>query len=199
LIVRELLFGPRRFKDIAQSLPGIGTNLLASRLKRLENVGVLRKRTLPPPAGSAVYELTDRGQELGPAVEALANWGLTLMKNAAEDEFVGVVPLMGSLVLLFNRDSDATPLAGELHVSDEIVHVSTQGREITVAPGPADAAEVVLAGEPKTIIRLLGNPDSIHEAVLSGRLSVVKGDIETARRLVSRFHSLEGVATAATG
>jgi DNA-binding HxlR family transcriptional regulator len=198
LIVRELLFGPRRFKDIAQSLPGIGTNLLASRLKRLEEMGVLRKRALPPPAGSTVYELTDRGQELHPAVAALAEWGLTLMRNAAEDEFVGVVPMMGALVLLFNRDSDVGPVSGELHVADEIVQVSIQGREITVAPGPADAAEVVLVGEPKTIIRLLGNPDSLKQAILSGGLSVVEGEIDTARRLVGGFHSIQQAATTAT-
>src|SRR5258707_5122757 len=64
LLVRELVFGPKRFTDLRDGLPGIGPNVLSQRLKELEEVGVLRHRTLPPPAGSAVYELTDWGYEL---------------------------------------------------------------------------------------------------------------------------------------
>ena len=64
LIIRELLAGPRRFKDLIDGLPEISTNLLSERLKNLEQQGLLRHRVLPPPAGSAVYELTPVGQAL---------------------------------------------------------------------------------------------------------------------------------------
>src|SRR5216117_1868167 len=76
LIVRELAIGPRRFKDLIDDLPGIGTNLLAARLKELERHGILGRRTLPPPAGSKVYELTERGRSLFAALIPLAQWGL---------------------------------------------------------------------------------------------------------------------------
>src|SRR3712207_1800042 len=64
LIIRELIAGPRRFKDLMDGLPGISTNLLSERLKSLEQQGMLRRRTLPPPAGSTVYELTETGHGL---------------------------------------------------------------------------------------------------------------------------------------
>ena len=75
LVVRELVLGPKRFTDLQAGLPGIGTNILSARLRELEESGVVARRTLPPPAASAVYELTPYGRELEPAVYALGRWG----------------------------------------------------------------------------------------------------------------------------
>ncbi len=75
LIVRELLRGPKRYTDLVEGMPGIGTNILAARLKELEQGGILRKRKLPPPAASTVYELTEYGAELEEPLYALARWG----------------------------------------------------------------------------------------------------------------------------
>src|SRR6187455_2871344 len=75
LVVRELLLGPRRFTDLRAGLPAASPNVLSQRLDELEEVGVLEKRTLPPPAGSTVYELTAWGRELEPVILALARWG----------------------------------------------------------------------------------------------------------------------------
>lgn len=75
LVVRDLLLGPRRYGDLVEALPGIGTNLLAKRLRELEDVGVVEKVLLPPPANAPAYRLTDAGRELEPAVHALARWG----------------------------------------------------------------------------------------------------------------------------
>jgi DNA-binding HxlR family transcriptional regulator len=79
LVVRELLTGPKRFKDLLEGLPGIGTNLLAARLKDLEGYGVVHRTTLPPPAGSKVYELTELGSSLELVVAALGRWGLEFL------------------------------------------------------------------------------------------------------------------------
>src|ERR687886_1410274 len=76
LIVRELLQGPKRYTDLAEKLPGIGTNILAGRLKDLEGCGVITKRRLPPPAASQVYELTPYGKALKSAVRGAAVWGV---------------------------------------------------------------------------------------------------------------------------
>ena len=87
LIVRELLHGPKRYTDLAEGLPGIGTNILAARLRDLEADGVVTKKTLPPPAASRVYELTDYGLELKPVMRELALWGArSLGPPTAEDE-----------------------------------------------------------------------------------------------------------------
>src|SRR4029450_8110191 len=64
LIVRELLGGQKRYTALAAALPGIGTNILAARLKDLEQAGVIQKRRLPPPAAASVYELTPYGDRL---------------------------------------------------------------------------------------------------------------------------------------
>jgi DNA-binding HxlR family transcriptional regulator len=75
LVVRELMHGPKRYTDLVDSLSGIGTNILAARLRDLEAHGVVTRRTLPPPAASRVYELTDYGRDLRPALRELALWG----------------------------------------------------------------------------------------------------------------------------
>ncbi len=87
LLVRELLTGPKRFKDLLDGLPGIGTNLLTGRLKALEEEGILRRATLPPPAGSKVYELTELGRSLEPVIVELSRWGAGLLGTPhAEDD-----------------------------------------------------------------------------------------------------------------
>src|SRR5471032_2176660 len=78
LVVRELLLGPKRFKDLLTALPAMGTNRLADHLKGLQAAGVVAKRTLPPPAGVHVYELTDSGERLRPAIYCLGAWGWQL-------------------------------------------------------------------------------------------------------------------------
>jgi DNA-binding HxlR family transcriptional regulator len=75
LIVRDLLEGPRRFTDLRSGLPRIATNVLSARLKQFETAGVVRRRVLPRPDGSVVYELTDYGRELEDVVVSLDRWG----------------------------------------------------------------------------------------------------------------------------
>ncbi len=79
LVVRELLLGPKRYTDLLDGLPGVGTNVLSVRLRELEEAGILAREKLPPPAASTVYVLTDDGVALRPVVDALARWGLRLM------------------------------------------------------------------------------------------------------------------------
>src|SRR5260370_38904777 len=76
LLVRELPFGPRRYRDLATGLPEIPSNVLAARLKDLQAAGVVTRRTLPAPTDVSVYELTDAGRALQPALKELLDWGL---------------------------------------------------------------------------------------------------------------------------
>ncbi|MFJ3443868.1 winged helix-turn-helix transcriptional regulator [Streptomyces sp. NPDC086081] len=75
LIVRELLAGPRRYTDLHADLPGVSTDVLASRLRDMERDGLATRRRLPPPGAANVYELTPRGRELLPVLQALGEWG----------------------------------------------------------------------------------------------------------------------------
>jgi DNA-binding HxlR family transcriptional regulator len=75
LIVRELLLGPKRFTDLRAGLPHVGPDVLTQRLKDLDATGVIRRRTLPPPAAAKVYELTPLGRHLEPVIMALGDFG----------------------------------------------------------------------------------------------------------------------------
>ena len=77
LLIRELMTGPKRYKDLLKRLPGIGTNLLAQRLKFQEEQGILERRHLPPPASTDAYVLTDLGRSLHPVLQSICRWANT--------------------------------------------------------------------------------------------------------------------------
>ncbi|CAA9570108.1 MAG: Transcriptional regulator, HxlR family [uncultured Thermomicrobiales bacterium] len=101
LIVRDLFLSPKRFSDLMNGLPGIGTNILADRLKRLERTGVIRRRALPPPAASTVYELTAYGRELEGPVVALARWGAQTLGQQTDGQVVSAESAMIAARALF--------------------------------------------------------------------------------------------------
>src|SRR5262249_21409134 len=88
LVIRELLTGPKRYSDLREGLPGIASNLLATRLRTLEQRGLVARRRLPPPAASTIYELTDVGRRLEPVLLDLARWGSSWMTTPTADEVV---------------------------------------------------------------------------------------------------------------
>lgn len=75
LIVRDLLIGPERYGELLAGLPGLSSNVLATRLRDLEEQAVVQRRLLPRPASGTVYELTDYGRDLEDIIERLAIWG----------------------------------------------------------------------------------------------------------------------------
>jgi DNA-binding HxlR family transcriptional regulator len=75
LIIRDLLLGTMRFQDFQKRLPGLTSNVLSARLKKLEVHGLVRRNFYSDHPPRAAYTLTDRGQELGVAVLALGGWG----------------------------------------------------------------------------------------------------------------------------
>jgi DNA-binding HxlR family transcriptional regulator len=121
LIVRELLQGPKRYTDLAAQLPGIGTNILAARLKDLETCGVLTKRRLPPPAASQVYELTPYGLGLKPVMRELAVWGIRSLGAPQDDDELYRGWLEGALDTVF---APVAPTgAFEFRVGDEVASI----------------------------------------------------------------------------
>jgi DNA-binding HxlR family transcriptional regulator len=169
LIVRELLSqGPSRFTDLRDGLPGIASNLLATRLREMEEGGVIERVEVPPPVATGLYRLTERGQELRPVIQALTQWGLPTMPVTREGEAE-----RGSWLGLLAQDhlSDAHPERGPLTISIDTpaapVHLTAQDGEFELHRGEAPAADVRLSGE----ARLIGG-------YLSGLLS-----LDDARRL----------------
>ncbi len=86
LVIRQLLTGPKRYNDLLRSLPAISTNLLAERLKRLEADGLVTKTPMAPPIATAVYELTEFGAAIEPAVLELLRWGATLLVDPSRSD-----------------------------------------------------------------------------------------------------------------
>ena len=148
LVIRELMHGPKRYTDLVDRLHGIGTNILATRLRDLEAHGIVARRTLPPPAASKVYELSDYGRELRPAMRELALWGArSLGPPTVEGElFEGWLANAMDIVM--------APLAPtgrfEFRAGSEVA--SLVDRE--VRDGPIDEPDVVVTGDPGGIYSL---------------------------------------------
>ncbi len=186
LIIRELIAGPRRFKDLMDGLPGVSTNLLTERLKHLEQQGVIRRRVLPPPAGSTVYELTAVGQALEKTLLELGKWGSQFVPTSMEE---ANVLHLGSYALTpktFFRAELAQGLdeTYELHIGDEVQQVRITAGEIHVQQGEALNADVVFYTETPVYLGLLTGQLQA-EAVIAGGLIRIEGDPGALRRFLN--------------
>jgi DNA-binding HxlR family transcriptional regulator len=186
LVVRELLLGPKRFTDLRAGLPGISTNILADRLEMLEMSGVARRRTLPPPAGSRVYELTGWGKELGPVVEAIGRWGVRSPWRDEGDE-IGVDGLMVSFRTMFDPGS-----AGDLEASYEIVlgdqgfGLEVEDGSIRVYRGAPDDPDARIGTDADTLAALVYEGGDLDEALRAGEVEI-GGDRSAVERLMGLF------------
>jgi DNA-binding HxlR family transcriptional regulator len=169
LVVLELMHGPKRYTDLAEHLPGIGTNILADRLRDLEAGGIVARRKLPPPAASRVYEMTEYGRALRPVIRELGLWGArSLGPPTAEDElFPGWLENALDTVLA----PIAPPGRFEFRVGEEVASL-VDGE---VQPGPVERPDVVVEG----------NPESIYYLFVDGRLDLV--DIQGDRFLLEQL------------
>jgi DNA-binding HxlR family transcriptional regulator len=157
LIVRELaLRGACRYTDLRNGLPGIASNLLAQRLRELEDAGVIASEDAPPPIATTLFRLTPRGEELRPVLDSLFQWGLPLMLEQKPDDAVRSHWLAGALELfLTDRQPDASPVTVELQTGDQPIVIETRDGVIHTRLGPANSADATLTGPPKPILGLL--------------------------------------------
>jgi DNA-binding HxlR family transcriptional regulator len=182
LIVRELLHGPKRYTDLTHGLPGIGTNILAARLRELEQAGVVQKRTLPPPAASTVYELTEYGADLKEALYALARWGArTIGPPRPDDE---LYPEWGVNALPALFDAEAARGLTETYVlvvnGDAFTGRVVNGA-LEASIGTAEDADVVVETDMETFFGLASGELAPRVAVKSGRARV-QGNLEALER-----------------
>jgi DNA-binding HxlR family transcriptional regulator len=148
LVIRELMHGPKRYTDLVEHLHGIGTNILAARLRDLEANGILARRILPPPAASKVYELTDYGRELRPAMRELALWGARSLgpPTMSDELFEGWLSNAMDIVIA-NR---APAGRFEFRAGPEVASL-VDGE---VVDGSIENADVVVTGDPEGIYSL---------------------------------------------
>lgn len=188
LLVRELLTGPKRFGDLQASLRGLGTGLLASRLKHLEREGLAHRTTLPPPARTPVYALTEAGEELAPAILELARWGL---KWAMGERRPAETFHPGWTVLGLRACFDPGAAAGlravyEFRVGDEVFHARVDDGTIEALHGPAQHPDATITIEEDAFVALTGQGGTFEEAIATGAASA-SGDAAALRRLKGLF------------
>jgi DNA-binding HxlR family transcriptional regulator len=187
LVVRELLNGPKRYTDLAAALPGIGTNILAGRLRDLEQAGVIQKRRLPPPAAAQVYELTPYGEELREPLYALARWGAKSLGPPTADDALTPGWLVNAVRATCVGGGRVPSGEVELRVAEDIVHVRFDADEPTVEAGPSESAEVVIETDPTTLFCLASHEQATKEAIEAGavRITGKRADAERFLSLLS--------------
>lgn len=186
MVVRELMFGPRRFSEIRAALPGLSANVLTQRLEGLEESGILVKRKLPPPANAQVYELTPWGYESEPIFQVMGRWAV---RSPEHDPSLG---LSAASMMMSLRTMHSPALAKgfkarigfDMGPGDAFVGaMSEQGIEIV--RGDLAGADFVLTGPPPLIAAAMYSGESL-EAVEAMGLAVT-GDRTTAEKFVTLF------------
>jgi DNA-binding HxlR family transcriptional regulator len=180
LVLRELMFGPRRFSELRADLSGISANVLTQRLSELEARGLIRKVQLPPPASVQVYEATEWGLEAAPVMRALGRWAV---RSPAHDpgRFVSAVSIMMSMQTMFDaaRAGDLNARIGFRFGETQFVADIRDG-SIDVRRGKADGADVAFVTEPGQLAGVLYGGAPLETVD-------VKGDMAVAKRFVTLF------------
>src|SRR5262245_52416355 len=157
LIVRELLIrGTARYTDLREGLPGIATNLLATRLSEMEDAGIIVREELPPPAATTAYRLTPRGAELETVMLAIGRWAAPLMKDAPKsDAFCAHWIALPARNNLRDHAPDEPAVTIELRAGDEPVTVTAMNGTVRVRPGAAQNPDAVVSGTPRLVYAVL--------------------------------------------
>lgn len=183
LLVRELLLGPKRFKDLETGLPGIATNLLSGRLKQLERDGVIRHTRLPSPADVPVYELTEGGRELEPVILSLARWGMRHLPPARPDDLKRPEWMLLSLRARFRPDqAEGVRETYEFRIDDEVYHARVEDQRVTTRRGAALDPDLVLITDVDTLFELAAGTLELETAMDQGRLRL-EGNPEALARM----------------
>ncbi|TYB48892.1 winged helix-turn-helix transcriptional regulator [Actinomadura chibensis] len=182
LIVRELLLTPQRFSELRNALPHVSSNVLADRLRELENNGVIRHGPAET-EGPKAYHLTDWGRKLEPIVRSLGEWGT----DAPEPPEPSA--LSASSVLIFLEDAarpdpKAPPTVCRLDLGGRTWTVRLADGRLQVQPGETTKADASLRADPKTLSTLLADPSTLEPACANGSIAVV-GDLSAIHRLLN--------------
>lgn len=187
LLIRELMTGPKRFSDLMDHLPGIGTNLLSSRLKELEDQELAVQRKLPPPAASVVYELTERGLELESTILALAEWGRPLLGIPSEKDNLSSGWLMLAMKKSF-RPEEAKGLEEcyEFRIDRDVFQVRVTDGKIEVEQGVRYTPDMQLTSPSTTLMSIVAGELPAKEALQKGLIQV-EGNIDALYRTFALF------------
>jgi DNA-binding HxlR family transcriptional regulator len=180
LVLRELMFGPRRFSELRGDLPGISANVLTQRLGELEERGLIRRVQLPPPASVQVYQATEWGLEAAPVIRALGRWAV---RSPRHDPglYVSAVSIMMSMQTMFDA-SRAAGIAARIgfRFGDTTYVADIRDGIFDARRGDPEGADVVFTAEPGAIAGILYGGAPLETIG-------VKGDMGLARRFITLF------------
>jgi DNA-binding HxlR family transcriptional regulator len=186
LIVRDLLVGPRRFTDLRQGLPRIPTNVLAERLKELEHAGIVRRRVLPRPAASVVYELTEYGSQLEEVVMRLGLWGAQSLGAPRPGEIITPDSMVMALRSTFRPEAAGGQRVDyELRLGEIVIHASVDDGTLSVGEGPLPSSDLVIEAGP-AIRDVMAGELTPREAVEGGSVRL-NGNTALFDRFVELF------------
>jgi DNA-binding HxlR family transcriptional regulator len=170
LIVRELMLqGPCRFTDLKNGLPGVATNLLSTRLKELEAAGLITRQDAPPPVATALYELSEDGQALGPVLKALGLWGLRLMGDERpEDSFRAEWLAYAPAWFASDADPDGPPAVIQLIADGEAAVIELGDGQVRTRLGKAADPDLTLDGPPRAVLGLAAGLVDLERASMLG-------------------------------
>lgn len=183
LIVRELLIrGPSRYTDLRDGLPGIATNLLADRLRELEEAGVVVREEAPPPVATTLYRLTPWGEALQPVLRELGRWSAPLIGQPTPGDVFRAHWLAGPVwVHMRDHAPDRPPISIELRTAEESFTIEAGGGAIRTRVGASERPDLVVAGPPKPLVDVLAGRVSLAGARVKGVR--YEGDRSALRRL----------------
>lgn len=185
LIIRDLLVGARRYGELAEGLPRIPSNILASRLKELQAVGVLRR---VPHSRVIVYELTPYGRELEPVVLALGAWGFKALEEPRDEQVITPDSMTMELRTAFRANVaatlPATAYSARVGSADLLIRVDGVTLDVERGDGPVDLAFSAGSG----IHRLISGELAPDRAIATGVVEVLRGRGELLDRFASTFH-----------
>ena len=183
LILRDLVhLGPRRFSDLVRALPGIGKSLLTARLRQLEQAGLVGRRRLPPPAGSVVYELTELGRGLEPAIIELGRWGGNFMGTRAADETFLPSGHISAIRATFRKDAAGDIARRYQFVIDrEPFFVEIEDGAVTTCEGTLPDRDLLVETDADTSIALMTRSLAPADAIAEDRVRIEGGEEEFER------------------
>jgi len=193
LIVRELMLGQRRYTDLADALPGIGTNILAGRLRHLEGAGVVRRTKLPPPAAVTVYELTPDGRALDSVLRALAQWGGRTMGPPQPGDCWSTY----AVHMRFRPEAAVDGTYEIRFVDGETISLQVKDRELVAMKLSAQDADLVVEAPPEELHKVISGAVSAQAAVPEGRVTLLAGTATELEHLAAMFAPMQGAAAVA--
>lgn len=195
LIIRDLLVGPRRYTDLKQGLPKIPTNILAARLKELQEGGVIRRVAMR--RCGLVYELTEYGRDLEPIVHALGRWGFRSMGEPKDDDIVTADSLTMALRTAFRPEFASASLDFQIQVGAVELRAQVGDSELKVfqiAPPTPPVGGSLPRGEPELhfatgpgIRHLIAGTLTPAESVEQGIVTILKGNSKLLERFAELF------------